>query len=99
MGVLLFSRWKYNPENVIKTLVSLAEKAKKDGVYALNEDIPKLDKFLQDGLKMILDGLDATLIRENLQKEIIFTRKAARFIYFTIGRQRHLHGEFHHFFI
>jgi chemotaxis protein MotA len=72
---VLFGKWKYHTQDVIKVLVALSEKVKRDGIYAVNEDMPRLDKFMQDGFKMILDGLDADLIRENLQKEIIFTRK------------------------
>ncbi len=75
LRIVIFSRWKYNPEDVIKTIVHLSEKVKRDGIFAVNDDIQKLDKFLQDGLRMMLDGLDSNLIRENLQKEILFTRK------------------------
>ena len=72
---IFFGKWKYKPADIIKTIVGLAEKAKREGIFSINDELSHLDKFLQDGLKMILDGLDATLIRENLQKEILFTRK------------------------
>jgi chemotaxis protein MotA len=73
--IAIFGRSRYKPQELIETLVSLSEKVRKDGLYSINDEISKLDKFLQDGLKMILDGIDAHLIRENLQKEITFTRK------------------------
>lgn len=72
---VVFGKWKYEPQEIITTIVGLAEKGKRDGIYSLSDEIDNLDKFLADGLKLVLDGLNAELIRENLQKEIVFTRK------------------------
>ncbi|OGS18857.1 MAG: hypothetical protein A2219_07065 [Elusimicrobia bacterium RIFOXYA2_FULL_50_26] len=73
---VIFARRTLKPAYVITTMVTLAEKAKRDGIFALQEEIPKLrDRFLSDGVMMLIDGLDATIVRENLLKEIIFIRK------------------------
>jgi chemotaxis protein MotA len=57
-------------------MVRLSELGKRGGIDALEAEIPKLakDRFLQDGLRMVVDGIPPELIRENLEKEIAFTR-------------------------
>ena len=57
-------------------IVRLAEKARRDGVLSLQNEIPKLrDRFFADGIRMVLDNLNPEIIRENLEKEIVFIRK------------------------
>jgi chemotaxis protein MotA len=72
----IFKKRKYIPENVIDMVTNLSEKAKRDGIASMQMDLADMDdKFLKDGIQMIIDGLDPDLIRENLEKEIIFTRR------------------------
>lgn len=73
---VIISHKTLKPNYVINTMVMLAEKAKRDGIYALQDEIPKLkDRFLSDGVLMLIDGLESSLVRENLLKEITFIRK------------------------
>lgn len=73
---VLFVRRTLKPKVLIETLVSFAEKSKREGIYSLQEELVRAkDRFLADGIRMIVDGLDPQLIRENLLKEIIFIRK------------------------
>ncbi len=73
--VTLFGIKRYRPENVIRTIVNLSERVQIEGVIGIQNQLNTVDKFLRDGLQMIIDGIDPEIIRENLGKEIVFTRK------------------------
>ncbi|MFA5859242.1 MAG: MotA/TolQ/ExbB proton channel family protein [Elusimicrobiota bacterium] len=73
---VLFPSGEFKPKQLIALIVNLSERAKRDGVDSLQEVLPTIkDKFLVDGITQVIDGLDPNLIRENLEKEIIFIRK------------------------
>jgi chemotaxis protein MotA len=72
---VIFPQKSETPDQTILKLVRLSELGKRGGMDALEAELPKLDdRFLGDGLRMIVDGLPPELIRENLEKEIAFTR-------------------------
>src|SRR5215203_7117266 len=55
----------------IATLVSLAEKARKEGLLALEAEVKKIDDpFLKRGLQMSIDGTDPEDLRGILEGEI-----------------------------
>ncbi|HEV7725591.1 MAG TPA: motility protein A [Modestobacter sp.] len=55
----------------IQTLVSLAEKARKEGLLALEAEVKKIDDpFLKRGLQMSIDGTDPEDLRAVLEAEI-----------------------------
>ena len=52
----------------LRTLYSFAEKARRDGMIALEEDIPNIDdEFIKDGLRAAVDGTDPEEIRKILE--------------------------------
>lgn len=58
-------------EESIETLVSLADKARRDGLLALEEDSKKIsDPFLRKGLMMIVDGIDPEQVHAILETTI-----------------------------
>lgn len=58
---------------VISTLVSFAEKARREGLLVLEDDAAKLeDKFLQKGIQLVVDGTDMELVRSILETELNF---------------------------
>jgi chemotaxis protein MotA len=60
---------------VIRLLIRLAEKARRQGLESLDEELAALGMpFLANGFRMVLDGLPADIIRSNLIKEIRFSR-------------------------
>jgi chemotaxis protein MotA len=62
-------------ENMIAKLSSLAEKARREGVESLAGEMPKInDRFLLHGLQMLVDGLEHDVIKDNLGREIFYTR-------------------------
>jgi chemotaxis protein MotA len=55
----------------VKTLVGFAERARKDGLLALEEEIEAIDEpFMRKGMGLIVDGTDPDLLREILDSEI-----------------------------
>src|ERR671927_816536 len=55
----------------IQTLVSLAEKARKEGLLALEAEVKNIDDpFLKRGLQMGIDGTDPEVLRTVLEGEI-----------------------------
>lgn len=60
------------PEELIDKAVELADSARKGGFLALEEaEIP--NAFMQKGVDMLVDGHDADVVRETLQKDISLT--------------------------
>src|SRR3954453_11170610 len=55
----------------VTTLVTFAERARKDGLLALEEEIESIDDpFLRKGMQLVVDGTDPDLLREILDAEI-----------------------------
>jgi chemotaxis protein MotA len=58
---------------IIDLLVSLALKARKEGILALQTDIKDIeDEFLRKGMELMTDGTDPTLLREIMETELSF---------------------------
>jgi len=57
---------------VIQTVQSLSDKARRDGILALEPEIAKIkDSFLAAGLKMAIDGVEPASIEATLRMEIL----------------------------
>jgi len=62
-------------EDMIAKLSLLAEKARREGVESLAGELPKInDRFLIHGIQMLVDGLEHDVIKDNLGREIFYTR-------------------------
>jgi chemotaxis protein MotA len=73
--VFLFPGSRPDTTAVVRTIVRLADKAKRQGLESLEEDLPQIGiPFLVNGLRLILDGLPPEIVRNNLIKEIRFAR-------------------------
>ena len=62
-----------NPVEVVQTMATLGEKARRDGILALEPEIEKLqttDPFLASGLRMAVDGVDPAGIEATLRMEV-----------------------------
>lgn len=67
---------KANYAALIQTFVRLAEKARRDGMETLAEDIKTFKHpFLVDGVQMLLDGLEPDIVKDRLEREILLTRQ------------------------
>ena len=55
----------------VNELVALAEKARRDGLLALESDLEEIeDAFTRKGLQLVVDGTDPDLVRDILEVEI-----------------------------
>ena len=62
---------KYNPVDLIITLVQFSEKSRREGLLALEDDLDALDDlFLKKGLQLVVDGTDPELVRVILETDI-----------------------------
>lgn len=80
---------KQDPEHVIEVLVGHAEKARREGLLALEDDVAGMDEpFLQKGVQLIVDGTDPELVRSILETELSFIEdrhKSNAAIFDTMG--------------
>jgi chemotaxis protein MotA len=65
-----------SPDSLVKTLVEISNKARKSGILAIEQDIPKLkEPFLSKALRMAVDGINTPVIAKIMQKEISLLQK------------------------
>lgn len=68
-----------SPEKTIARLVAFAEKARRDGLLALEKDLKGVDdKFMKGGLELAIDGLDPDLVTSMLNMELNFLTERHR---------------------
>jgi chemotaxis protein MotA len=74
-----FSEKQMDSESLIKTIVSLAETARREGLLALEDAAYQLnDDFLQKGILLIVDGTDPELVKSILETELTFLEERHR---------------------
>ncbi|MEP0815293.1 MAG: flagellar motor protein [bacterium] len=68
-----FVRKERDPQETIATFVKFAEKARREGLLVLEEDVRELkDRFLQNGVQLVIDGTDTELVKDILQTELAY---------------------------
>ncbi|HAA90247.1 MAG: MotA/TolQ/ExbB proton channel [Thermoanaerobacterales bacterium 50_218] len=79
-----------DPAEIINTLVKFAEKARREGLLALEMDAEEIDdKFLQKGIQLVVDGTDPELVKSILETDLAFLEerhRAGRAIFETMGQ-------------
>ncbi|MCR4425780.1 MAG: motility protein A [Firmicutes bacterium] len=77
-GVLRITRVAFtsrerDPLDVIQRLVSLAEKARREGLLALEDSATEeADEFLKRGIQLVVDGTDPELVRDILETDLSY---------------------------
>jgi chemotaxis protein MotA len=72
LKMMIFPPRRPDSLSLIQTFVVLAEKARKEGIESLSEDIPRLPHpYLADCLHMLLDGLEPDVVRERCERDIL----------------------------
>lgn len=67
---------KHSAKDLILEIVSLAEKARRDGILALESAMEGVhDQFLKKGIQLAVDGTDPELIRVILSEEMEATKE------------------------
>lgn len=66
-----FTTKNFNAKETISLLTKLADRARREGLLALEEDSKKIkDKFLQKGIMMVVDGVDSEQVEAILETSI-----------------------------
>ena len=69
--VKVFLDPKTNNREVIREIIRLANKARKEGVIALEQDVEQIeDRFLRRALTMAMDGIEPKVLRDTMELEI-----------------------------
>jgi chemotaxis protein MotA len=62
---------KWGEERIIARLVAFSEKARREGLLALEDDLEELeDDFLRKGIQLVVDGTDPEIIKNVLYTEL-----------------------------
>jgi chemotaxis protein MotA len=68
---LTFKEPVFNQAGLIQKMVSFSEKARREGLLALEDELEDLDdEFMKKGLRLVVDGTDAAIIRDLMELEI-----------------------------
>jgi chemotaxis protein MotA len=60
-----------NEKAIITKLMAMSEKARREGLLALEEELEDLDdEYIQKGLRLVVDGTDAEVIRNLMENEL-----------------------------
>jgi chemotaxis protein MotA len=68
---LTFKVPNLNEKGIITKLMAMSEKARREGLLALEEELEDLDdEYIQKGLRLVVDGTDAEVIRNLMETEL-----------------------------
>ncbi|MFW6380951.1 MAG: motility protein A [Bacillota bacterium] len=77
-------------DEIIDILVDFAEKARREGLLALEQDVMEIDdSFLQKGIQLVVDGTDPELVRNILETKLTFLEERhqqGQSIFATMGQ-------------
>ncbi len=67
----IFKTFDYGEKTLIQNMVNLSEKARREGILALEEGLDDLESpFLKSGLRLVVDGTDGNVIRAIMENEM-----------------------------
>jgi len=68
---LTFKVPSFNEQGIITKLMAMSEKARREGLLALEEELEDLDdEFMKKGMRLVVDGTDAEIIRNLMENEL-----------------------------
>lgn len=66
-----FKIFDYGEKGIIQNMVALSEKARREGILALEDGLDELDDvFMRNGLRLVVDGTDGQVIRAIMENEM-----------------------------
>lgn len=70
VGKVFFGKQK-SAQEVLKTLVSLSQKSRREGLLALESEFDNIDdSFMKQSLQLIVDGVEPEMIKETMDLEL-----------------------------
>ena len=74
-----FTQKELNPTEMISSLVTLSDKARRQGTLSLEEDMERVDDdFLRKGLQWVIDGVELEAIEVLMRTELAFQKERHR---------------------
>jgi chemotaxis protein MotA len=68
---LVLNMPNYEEERIISSLVNFSEKARREGLLALEDDLEEVeDEFMRKGIQLVVDGTDPEIIKSVLYNEL-----------------------------
>ncbi|MCL2380378.1 MAG: MotA/TolQ/ExbB proton channel family protein [Treponema sp.] len=68
---LTFKTPNFNEQGIILKLMAMSEKARREGLLALEEELEDLDdEFMKKGMRLVVDGTDAEIIKTLMENEL-----------------------------
>lgn len=68
-----FTKDNFDPTDVIEIMVGFAEKARREGLLALEDEAAELDnEFLKKGIQLVVDGTDPELVKNIMVTKLSF---------------------------
>jgi chemotaxis protein MotA len=68
---LSFQQPVFDSASIIQKMIAFSEKARREGLLALEDELEDLeDEFMKKGLRLVVDGTDATIIRDLMELEL-----------------------------
>jgi chemotaxis protein MotA len=68
---LTFKVPQLNQLGIINKLMAMSEKARREGLLALEEELEDLDdEFVKKGMRLVVDGTDAEIVRSLMENEL-----------------------------
>jgi chemotaxis protein MotA len=68
---LTFKVPNFNEKGIITKLLSMSDKARREGLLALEEELEDLDdEFMKKGLRLVVDGTDGEVVRALMENEL-----------------------------
>jgi chemotaxis protein MotA len=71
LAILAMKGAEFDARGTANQMVALSEKARRDGLLALEDDLGEIDdEYTKKGIQLVVDGADSELVRAVLQSEI-----------------------------
>jgi chemotaxis protein MotA len=68
---ITFKTPNFNEKGIITKLMTMSDKARREGLLALEEELEDLDdEFMKKGLRLVVDGTDAEVVRTLMETEL-----------------------------
>jgi chemotaxis protein MotA len=68
---LCFKLPNFDEKSLITKLMAMSEKARREGLLALEEELEDLDdEYMKKGMRLVVDGTDAEIIRNLMETEL-----------------------------
>ena len=67
-----FKTQSFNESSIVQKMMAFSQKARREGLLALEDELEDLDdEFMKKGLRLVVDGTDAVIIRDLIDRKSV----------------------------